>query len=307
MPPALRRKSCFIIAPYDVPLGSFLETLRQEQIEPFFISDFLKLGEPSTSAIRYAFRSVDLVVALLFRGRQLDNVLFELGMAVGLGRPILLFASSPLNLPAELSDLRINYVDLTQLENTLPAIRKWFEPKRKSDQIEFIGKAPTSLDKSRRRIRGTALRDELRRTRDVWTYSQDSRQIETELSHLLSELGWTVVQARASARNQAPDLALWIDEIQKDTGNPLAVEVKANLTDAGLESAVRQLSRYLSAAGAKAGLLFYKGPELQLDHNIAQNAPPILAFSLNQFADLIEDEKFPSALKSSLSEAKRRG
>jgi hypothetical protein len=42
MKPDLARRSCFVVAPHDVPVADFLESLRKERIEPFFISDFLK-------------------------------------------------------------------------------------------------------------------------------------------------------------------------------------------------------------------------------------------------------------------------
>ncbi len=205
------RKSCFVLAPYDVHLGGFLEALRREQIEPFFISDFLKVQRLAISDVRSAFRSVDLVIALLFRGKPLDNVFFEIGMAIGLGRPTILFASSPVDLPNDLRALQINHVDLSNPESTIPAIKKWLEPKQRNETFETLVRTSAPQEKGRSRLRGAALRDQLQRTRNVWAHAQDSGRVRSELSRLLTEIGWTVVEVRPSARNQAPDLAVWIN------------------------------------------------------------------------------------------------
>jgi hypothetical protein len=303
----IARKSCFVVAPYDVAISSFLEALRKERIEPFFISDFLKRGELAISNVRAAFRSVDLVIALLVHGHRLENVFFEIGMAAGLGRPILLFSTSEVDLPSDLRGLKIHRVDLSNPENAIPIIKKWLEPKERAEQADSIGLAAgLPAERSKARMKGAALRDETQRMRNVLAHTADGRQLELELSRFLTEIGWTVVEAKPDARDRAPDLAVWIDEIQKDVGNPLAVEVKTRLTRAQLDQSVSQLSRYLSSAGAKAGLILYNGPELALNKNVAQNYPPIFAFSLAEFANLIEDEKFPAALKSSSEMAKRR-
>ena len=298
-------KSCFVIAPYDAPLGEFLERLRQEHIEPFYISDFLRLSKLAISNLRATFRSVDLVIALLFPDRPLHNVYFEVGMAMGLGRPTLIFAPSTIQMPSDLAGLQVNHVDLQNLENTIPTIRKWLEPKQREGQSEVLIRAAGPSEKSRARLKGPSLRNAIQRIRNIWAHSHDPEELESGLFRLLTEVGWTVVEARPSVRGRAPDLAVWIDEVQKEVGNPLAIEIKSSLTRAGLDHAVAQLSRYLSSSGAKAGVVVYNGPELPLNRNIAQSSPPILAFSFDQLTELIEEEKFPATLKSAVAAAKR--
>jgi hypothetical protein len=300
----VKRKTCFVVAPYELPLGNFLESLRKEQIEPFFISDLLKFGRLAISNIRSAFRSVDLVIALLVDGHSLDNVFFEIGVAIGLGRPVMLFATSSLRLPSDLAGFEVNYVDLSNLENTIPIIKKSLEKKVRDEVVSFA-RSDARSDRMPPRLTGLMLRNTVQNIRNIWSHSRDPVQLEAELSKLLTDIGWTVVEARSSVRDRAPDLAVWIDEVQKEVGNPLAVEIKSSLRAADLSRVVSQLSRYLSSGGAKAGIIFYGGPELSLDRNVAQSSPPIFAFSFDQLADLIEVEKFPAALKSSLAAAKR--
>jgi hypothetical protein len=92
MQPITSRRSCFVIAPLGAPIAPFLETLRKNRFEPFFISDFLTSRQKAVPQVRAAFRSVDLVIGLLFSGYPLENAFFELGLALGLARPTVIFA-----------------------------------------------------------------------------------------------------------------------------------------------------------------------------------------------------------------------
>jgi len=298
------RKSCFVIAPAELPVGPFLEQLRQEGVEPFFISDFLKRPGSSVSQTRSAFKTVDFIIAFLAHSHSLPNLYFEIGFAMGVGRPLLAFASPGVQIPVDLVRARIKRIDLSNLANVLPDIQAFLAPKEKS---EIVGFAETKSESSRPRprLRGANLKIEVARVRGLLRSGQFS-EAESALSKLLSDVGWTVVEARPNVRTRAPDLAVWIDEVEKEIGNPIAVEVRSSLEPIGLDAAVAQLSRYLSNANAKAGIVLYGGPPLRLQQrNIAQSSPPIFAFSFDELADLIETEKFPATLKASLASAKR--
>ena len=296
------RKSCFVIASKEVPVGPFFESLRQERIEPFFISDFLQSSNLGVSALRSAFRSADIVVAFLVPGFPSDNVIFEIGVAVGLGRPLMIFSSREISLPLDLAKLQVNYVDLSNLENAIPSITKFYESKEKGYLVEKIANYGSPPEKPRANLRGPALQNELRRIRNL---ANTPVEFERSIAGLLANLGWTVAEARPDARTHAPDMAIWIDELQKDVGNPLAVEIKSSLNLADVGRVAAQLTRYLETTGAKAGLILYCGPDLSLDSNVAQNIPPILAVNFDEFAVLLEQERFPAALKASFAQAKR--
>jgi hypothetical protein len=296
------RKSCFVIASGAVPVGPFFEALRREGIEPFFISDFLQSSSLSTSTLRGAFRSADIIVAFLVPGFPSENAIFEIGLAVGLGRPLMIFSSREISLPFDLKKFQVNYIDLSNFENAIPSIKKFFETKEKGYLPEKIADYSSPPEKRRPNLRGQILRNELSRIRNL---ANSPVEFERSIAGLLSNLGWTVAEARLDARTRAPDVAVWIDEIQKDVGNPLAIEIKTSFKPSDLERVTAQLTRYLETAGAKAGLILYSGPDLLLNSNIAQNVPPILALNFDEFADLLEQERFPAALKASFAQAKR--
>jgi hypothetical protein len=219
------RKSCFVIASREVPVGSFFEALRKEGIEPFFISDFLQSSNLNSSTLRGAFRSADIVVAFLVPGFPSDNVIFEIGLAVGLGRPLIIFSNREVSLPFDLTKFQVNYIDLSNFEHAIPAIKKHLESKERGYLSEKIANFSSPPEKKRPTLRGAVLHNELGRIRSL---ANSPREFERSIAGLLSNLGWTVAEARPDARTRAPDVAVWIDEIQKDVGNPLAIEINTS-------------------------------------------------------------------------------
>lgn len=299
------RKSCFVIAPVEMAITSFFEELRKHHVEPFFISDLLKSGGLVVSQIRSAFRSVDFVIAFIGPERAVPNVILEIGIAVGMGRPVLLFAEQGAQIPFDLTGLTIRTVDPSNVESLIEEVDRFLESRTELQKLAFS--APLAVEQAPKRLRDVPPRAEIQRIRNISAHGASPAQLESELSRLLSSIGWTVAEARPSVRNQVPDLAVWIDEVQKDIGNPLAIEVKSSLRPIDLESVLAQVSRYLSSVGARAGIVLYAGPTLALRDNLAQTSPPIFAFSLEEFANLIERNRFPDALKSSIAAAKRAG
>jgi hypothetical protein len=265
----------------------------------------LNAGRPAISQIRESFRTVDFVVALLYSNKSTENVVFEIGVALGAGRPLLIFAESDVHLPSDLLGLSVVRLALSDLTKVIPYIQRYLEPKVKPDVTSLSMLAPTAEHRIKPRLRGAELRNEIQRVRNIAAHTPNLTAFESELSSLLSRIGWTVAEARPSAKSYAPDLAVWIDEIQKEIGNPIAIEVKTRLRPGDLDRAVAQLSRYLETTSAKAGLVLYEGPQQNLQRNIAQISPIIFAFSFGELADLLEESKFPAALKSSFSAAKR--
>jgi hypothetical protein len=300
------RKSCFVIAPVEAAIEPFLEALREHRIAPFFISEFLKSADLAISQVRSAFRSVDLVIAFLLPGYPLANITFEIGMAVGLARPLLIFVEQGVDVPIDLVGMSTRAIERSDIGQFIAEVERFIEPSSKdaapaalqlSEPPEFISDRLPAAD----------LRAGVRRIRDASAHASDPRQLEVALSTLLTNIGWTVVEARPSARAYAPDLAVWIDEVQKDIGNPLALEVKQSLSPDNLNGVVKRLTRYVATTGAKAGVVLYGGARLNLDRNVAQTSPPIFAFSIDEFASLIERKRFPAALKTSLAAAKQLG
>lgn len=299
------RKSCLIIAPTETPLAPLLESLRDHRVDPFFLSDFLISNRLRISQFRNAVRAADAVVAILIGQDTPSEVYFEIGLAAGIGRPLLILSQPGIELPKAFAGLEVRYFDSFETDTLVEKIQSFIEQRQGQTGLDAYSES-RGANKAESKRPSAALRNSwISSIKKIGPHDPDA--LERQLSGLFSDLGWTVAKARPNMKKNAPDLAIWIDEVQKDVGTPIAVEIKSSLESRDLNSVVNQLNAYLASAGSNAGLVLYFGPELELGSNVVQSSPPILAFSINELASLVEQERFPAALRKSLAHAKRMG
>jgi hypothetical protein len=302
-------RSCFVVAPTGTPIAPFLEALRKSRFEPFFISDFLTSRNKAVSQVRTAFRSVDFVVGLLFAGRPLESTFFELGIALGLARPTIIFADFNVAIGDVFGGIEIRRVNLSNLQALVPAVELFLRPKLAATSefkpIPARGYEIRAVRKPRPRPEQlqVALKA-LKEAQNTASPLTDS-QLESEITRTFASAGLAAVQARRSpsSKSHVPDLALWIDDVQKEIGNPIAVEIKLALEKQNLPSVASQLSMSLESVGATAGILIHAGPSLNQPYHVVQASPLILIFSIDELTQFLEDGSFAAVLKNSSSAA----
>ena len=76
--------------------------------------------------------------------------------------------------------------------------------------------------------------------------------------------------------------------MQKEIGNPIAVEIKLALEKQNLTSVASQLSMSLESVGATAGILIHAGPSLNQPHHVVQASPLILILRIDELTQLLE-------------------
>src|SRR5262249_41669475 len=179
----------------------------------------------------------------------------------------------------------IRRADFGQLNRLVPEIERFLEPKPSIHEMRpvydhSIRKASDRRPRHERlRIALTALQD-AQATSDTWSPIEFERQI----ANVFRNIGVTVVEApnQAERRDGRPDLALWIDGIQKDIGNPVAVEVKMHLSRGELNTVAERLSETLNSVGATTGIIVYGGPSMRLGDYVVKTAPFLVAFSVEE-------------------------
>ncbi len=301
MEPSTNRRSCFVIAPVGAPVASLLEALRKSGFEPFFISDFLTSRQKESSKVRAAFKSVDVVIALLFTGYPLENVFFELGIAIGLARPTIVFAELSACLPTAFGGIEIRRANLSEPNQLVPEINQFLEPKPTSS-LEFRPIYDRPIRKiSEPRPRRERLLEALRGLRESQSARLSDASLQQELTNVFTNAGVTVVQAPHHGRSRSfeIDLALWVDGIQREIGNPVAVEVKSRLSQGLLGEVKSRLAQSLGSVGATAGIIVHGGQSMQLPDHVAQSAPLIFVFSIDELANLLQEQTLANLLKSS--------
>ena len=306
MEPSTNRRSCFVIAPVGAPVTSLLEELRKSRFEPFFISDFLTSRQKESSKVRAAFKSVDVVVALLFTEYPLENVFFELGIAIGLARPTIVFAEPGARLPDAFGGIQIRRVNLSEPNQLVPEINRFLEPKPTIQELRPIYDRPVRKI-SEPRPRRDRLIDALRGLQESQSARLSDTSLQQELTNVFANAGATVVQAPHHGTSRFEiDLALWVDDIQREIGNPVAVEVKSRLSQGLLSEVKSRLAQSLGSVGATAGIIVHGGQSMQLPDHVAQSAPLIFVFSVDELANLLQEQTLANLLKSSWHAARAR-
>jgi hypothetical protein len=228
-------------------------------------------------------------------------VYFEIGLALGVGRPVFIFGDVELELPVELKGLTRHPLEVRFV---IDIVRRQLE---KTPQELRLGQTAAPTKARRRPVpEWSVALQQLNQLRKASSMATGDVQTIRQLYNVFTSLGFTVVEARDSERSRAPDLAVWMDELEKDVGNPLAIEVKsAAVEQLDLQIVASQLAQYVASGGAAAGLIIYPGSPINTPGNILRNTPPIVALSLNELATLIAGRRLIRFLKASVATAKR--
>lgn len=98
-PAALR---LYVSAPSDLDLRPLLDGLKRRGAEPYVLSDVAPLGTEILHSLRLALQGADRVLVVLGEARA-PNPMFEAGLALGLGKPLLIIAAPGATVPADLA------------------------------------------------------------------------------------------------------------------------------------------------------------------------------------------------------------
>lgn len=281
---ASRIQTCFITAPAGANLEVLTDALRQRGIR-VVVPDSLELGAEFGAEILNLIADVDLVIGVLTRERRSEWVLFELGLAWGRGKRVVLFAPpNSVHLPSSVRGFLTVRANLSNREAVAFAL----------DQLLAApepAQTPVSPPKETRPLGPTAetyLQGSLAHAANV-----SPAGLETLVADALREAGVDVV-THSEPRDLGVDLAIWSDALQLSVGNPLLVEIKARLpTPKAAADAAQQLSKYVAGAGGLWGLLLYqKGPD-----DLRGLPPNVLALSIDVLFRRLGRESFEEIVR----------
>jgi hypothetical protein len=187
-------------------------------------------------------KSADIIVAHVPHFNA--NVLFELGFAHGLGKPIIIIAPASVNLPIDLRGERtISYDPKPDVAKLSFALKEWLQELNRKSEGE-------------RRQGSLGIKSTVANT----ITGLSGRALEGEVAKALSTVAGWEVQASEENREGAFDFIIWnqqTDAMLAALGNPIAVEVKSRAPP--LES-VRKLVELTKRQGLKAVLLIIGSP-----------------------------------------------
>ncbi len=273
-------RRCFIAAPGKANLNPVTAVLEARGWETFALADVARLGASLGEAVADAIRSADVVVAILDDSEEAEGTIFEVGLAAGMGKPVLILASSEARVPVDL--------------------RGFLQVRASPDNAEAIALA---LDNFERYEAGSTGERAPRHSvgRPLGPYAdhllEETREGELELSEV-EELLVRAVEASGAVASggvgprRSFDIGVWSDDLDAIAGNPLLVEVRPRIDSAGVRNSLLALHR---VSGARAALIVALEEPTEIE--TARLRWPVLGISLRKLLEEMRDSSFAEVVR----------
>ncbi len=256
-------RTCFLAYPFDRDVRLLRQALEELGIE--VREGSTEPGSlPVADAVQRRIAESDITIAVLGGRAQDTSVMYELGVARGLGKPTLVVTLGRTTVPAALNGLRILPLTSRSEKTIRSALARALNVAVQPPQNPSPGE-PSS------RSLGPAADTYLARLRRMEKSPAASSELGVVrlLASALAETG-AVVELNAGHRRGA-DLAVWLPDLESTVGNPLLVEVKWRV--ALKSAAFEQMRIYMSDAGVRWGLLVLgrSQPTIRLQARVQRN------------------------------------
>lgn len=265
----------FISHSANTPVSALLSLLHEE--DAIIRGSFELAPAPNPmESIHAEIHSADAVIVVL--ESDASNVLFELGIAFGLRKPILVLVKPGDSVPPFAAFTRyLTYTgSVTEIlklgvEGFLGTLRPHKTTKRPERREQKVSPGQQS--------RLTTLSEEIKRLRA----RPHEQQLHALVHSVLTSAGVTSVQDDTGSRDRGVDFVVWSDSLRGSFGNPVLIEVKGYLEGAQFQSAYLRLIKLVSESNSAAGVLLYlKKPGQSFERPQGWN-PLVLWFDIEEF------------------------
>lgn len=235
---------CFISREYNVSpeiLNSIQEVLDELNIQ--YCDMFpIQNGMVASEAIYTEIREADIVIAVITK--NVSNVLFELGLAIGLGKEVLLLVDDSDCIPSDLHGRLYIKINENIKENLTLPLRFLMNKKGKRTYVDYTKFYLRGLKDVETSISENKYLEKLEEIKQ----DGNEAQFENLISELFGEIKeqYTTIRFRNAAEDEGYDFAVWIDELDGHIINPIKFELKLGDISEG------QLNRCVSRVVAKA-------------------------------------------------------
>jgi hypothetical protein len=279
--PAVSR--LYVSAPADLDLRPLLDGLKRRGTEPYVLSDVAPLGTDITHSLRVAISRADRVLVVLGDASALNPV-FEAGVAVTLGKPLLIIAAPGAPVPTDLAGqfiARARPDDLDAINFALDQVQS--RPPREARRTS----RPTG------RPLGQDVVDQLLDRLGASAPTEES-SIAILVEAIEASGGVAVTN---TDRDVGFDLGVWSDDLEAIGGNPLLVEIKRVLHPGAVEQVLHSLAAHPSA---RLGLVVYLEPptgDAPSRAELNQARFPVLIISLQQLLRRMASASFAEVIR----------
>lgn len=291
-----RHLKCFISASYDTDLSLIKSVLGENDVETFDLYDF-SIGSSIQDILKRKLRQSDFAVFVVSKDNK--NVLYEIGVCEGLGKPSLIIIDKEASLPFYIENklsLSANLNDREFLKMTLLGFIDEVKSRRK----------PIKALKTKKKEVAENYNDDIKQI--LSSLLEQTKRIREngqgrELEYVVEEIFKTVHLKYADntrTNDKGIDFALWSNSLGRVVGNPIIVEVKfGRLTNETFKSAAEQIKRYADSSDARVALLLYldkSDRRFKIDYSLS---PLIIAYDIEDFINELLQSSFESVILTS--------
>ncbi len=285
-----KKLKCYISTDSSNDLSKVEILLHNLNVDTNNFYDF-SIGSSFSDLIKRKIRESDFILALITKNNQ--NVLFELGVAEALGKPIFLLVDQDLKLPFFLEGkmhYQLDWSKNTQLlelslKNYILDISNPYRRYKKKTQKE---KPNLTIDETNKAL--VSLRQF--RKGDYKEYD-----LINVIMDVFKKINVQAVSELAIGDKSRVDIAITNEGLSSYFGNPLLIEVKYGRIDKEtIDRAQQQLQNYISKTDANFGILLYFDKNDRRFNLDTPRLPNILMFDVEDFVQGISSEGFENFL-----------
>jgi hypothetical protein len=285
-----KRFVCFICASPGTDTSSLRAILKSLKVDAYDAYDF-EIGDPIQEEIESKIKRADFAVVVFTD--ESPNVPYEMGLCVGLNKPLVVLVSSSSKAPNFVQQklyLRSDLRDTTALRMTLTR----FVAELRSGLLLPKKKTVSPLTK---RLPKKLAETYLLKIRKLRAAPEAARAVEQLVYELFQALLLSVAKNESAVQDKGVDLAVWNEALTPVVGNPLLVEVKSgNLSMDRLVAAENQLHSYMVASEAKASILLYLDRSDRRFQQLTLFSPFVMRFDLEDFVKLLGKYRFEEVI-----------
>ena len=262
--------TCFISAAADANIQSIKTILEERGIKCFDTKDVPWVSSGTLSSLfKDEIEKSDFVIGVLSLKFLNPNVVFEIGYAEGVKKPIFLIIEDEGLIPTDIKDMmyvRTSAINFDKIQFALDEFLSRYKYKKRQISLK---------------------KDVIRRSKNLENYIidiensmiQQYRGISIENIFSSIFLEDKLILIKDSSIDRDVDLAIWIDELEASFSNPILVEFKqTNLSDSTLNNAEIQLKNYLIKTNTRLGLLIYLDLQGKIYESSKYDLPLVLRF-----------------------------
>jgi hypothetical protein len=266
------RRGCFISATYGVDLTELQHVLDDLGVVwEWALSD--SSDKPILPSVVSAIKRTDFVIGVLQDGQLTGNVLFELGIAVGLGKPRLLLRIGPAELPNQLGTSAVFDSDLT-------------DPKLLAFQVDlFLRSLDSRLPLKRKH---QSMSQTKKPVQDMAAPDLLGSALEQSVAAAITRRGGRVTIPSRVGHERTPDLLMWMPHLDSELFNPAAIEVVGTPKVPDLSRLQLQFASFLESSGLRCGLIVVKSALGEKELQRLTPIPWIFTITLSDFEDKLD-------------------